>query len=270
MSRFGGYEDQAFLADYYDFVTPQRDVKFYVDYSRATRGMTLELACGTGRILIPTTAAGCQIVGLDHSEYMLARCREKLRKQPQEVQDRVRLVHTNMVAFDLGQTFSLITIPARSFQHLLGVDEQMSCLRCVHNHCELQAKLILEVFQVKPQMTYDPKYARESEGIPETKLPDGTKLRRTNRIAAFHRAQQYNDVEIVYYVTHPGGQTERLVQAFPFRYFFRCEMEHLLARCGFRVVEIFGDFDKSPLTDDSREMIFVAEKGEHTGTGTGG
>jgi hypothetical protein len=44
------------------------------------------------------------------------------------------------------------------------------------------------------------------------------------------------------------------------RYFFRYEVEHLLARCGFRVVEVFGDFDRSPLADASPEMIFVAGK----------
>jgi len=30
------------------------------------------------------------------------------------------------------------------------------------------------------------------------------------------------------------------------RYFFRYEMEHLLTRCGFRVLEVLGDFDGSP------------------------
>lgn len=33
-----------------------------------------------------------------------------------------------------------------------------------------------------------------------------------------------------------------------------------MARCGFVVKELFADYDKSPLGDDSPEMIFVAEK----------
>jgi hypothetical protein len=47
--------------------------------------------------------------------------------------------------------------------------------------------------------------------------------------------------------------------AFPFRYFFRYEVEHLLARSGFTVKETFGNFDRSPLRDSSPEMIFVAQ-----------
>jgi hypothetical protein len=68
---------------------------------------------------------------------------------------------------------------------------------------------------------------------------------------------------MIHYVTHADGHTERLVQAFPFRYFFRYEAEHLLARCGFRVIELFGAFDRSPLRDNSPEMIYVAEKWEN-------
>jgi hypothetical protein len=44
------------------------------------------------------------------------------------------------------------------------------------------------------------------------------------------------------------------------RWFWHDEVEHLLARCGFRVESVFGDFDRSPLTDASPEMIFIAER----------
>jgi hypothetical protein len=65
---------------------------------------------------------------------------------------------------------------------------------------------------------------------------------------------------LIYYVSHPDGRIERLVQAFPFRYVFRYEMEHLLDLCGFKVVDLFGNFDKSAYSNDSPEMIFVAAK----------
>jgi hypothetical protein len=37
-------------------------------------------------------------------------------------------------------------------------------------------------------------------------------------------------------------------------------MEHLLARSGFAVEALYGDFDERPLTEDCREMIWVAKK----------
>jgi hypothetical protein len=120
-------------------------------------------------------------------------------------------------------------------------------------------KLILDLFQVNLRYITDPASGEEKEDF-TCQIPGGRTLRRTHRLAALHRAAQFNDVEIIHYVTHPDGHTERLVQAFPFRYFFRYEVEHLLARCGFRVADLFGSFDRAPLKDDSPEMIFVAEK----------
>ena len=263
MSRFGGYEDQPFLAELYDFIpgyAGRPDVNFFLTFSRLVDGKILELGCGTGRILIPTAVAGCQIVGLDISKYMLAKCREKLRNEPEEVQERVRLVLVNMINFELKETFSLITTPFRSFQHLVSIDDQLACLQCANRHLLKGGKLILDLFQTDPKRINNPKYMEETEDFPEVDLPDGGKFRRTHRISAFHRGEQYNDVELIFYVTYPSGKTKRLVQAFPFRYFFRYEVEHLLFRCGFKVVELFGDYDKSPLSNDSPEMIFVAEK----------
>jgi len=36
--------------------------------------------------------------------------------------------------FDLGQTFQLITLPFRPFQHLTTVEDQISCLQTLHRH----------------------------------------------------------------------------------------------------------------------------------------
>jgi hypothetical protein len=85
-------------------------------------------------------------------------------------------------------------------------------------------------------------------------------VERTERIAAFHRATQVNDIELIHYVTHPDGHKERLVYAFPMRYFFRYEVEHLLALCGMRIKALYGNYDRSLLGDTSPDMIFVAEK----------
>ena len=262
-SQYGGYEDQAFVAELYDHIpgyAGRPDQEFYLDYARAAGDKILELGCGTGRLLIPIAASGYEIVGLDLSEYMLARCREKLCRQPPEVQARARIVRGDMTNFHLGETFALITVPFRAFQHLLSVEEQLACLQCAHQHSPPGGKLILDLFQVNLRYLVDPTSANEREDFSGVALPGDRTLRRTHRISGWHRAEQYNDIEMIHYVDHPDGHTDRLVQAFPFRYFFRFEVQHLLARCGFRMAELFGSFDRRPLRDDSPERIFVAER----------
>jgi hypothetical protein len=45
------------------------------------------------------------------------------------------------------------------------------------------------------------------------------------------------------------------------RYLFRFEAEHLLERAGFRVEDLYPDFDKSPYGSTyPGELIFVARK----------
>jgi hypothetical protein len=61
-------------------------------------------------------------------------------------------------------------------------------------------------------------------------------------------------------VTGVDGHVERMIQSFAMRWYVRSELEHLLARSGFTLRQIYGDYDKSELTDRSPEMIVVAEK----------
>jgi SAM-dependent methyltransferase len=263
-NRYGGYDQHVFIAEYYDVAYNRRadtDVPFYVDYARQSKGFTLELACGTGRVLIPTARAGCEITGLDFSVYMLAKCGQKLDKEPEDVQKRVNLVQGNMTDFSLVKKYYLITIPFRPFQHLMTVPEQKACLNCVHRHLKPKGLLVFDVFNPNPAaLVPSPERTTERQDFPEDELPDGRKVRRCSRFTSFHRDQQYNDIELIYYVTHPDGRKERLVDAFPMRYYFRYEIEHLLELCGFKVIDLFGGFDKSPFTSDSQEMIFVAGK----------
>ena len=260
---YGGYADLLFVAEFYDPVyesLARRDVQFYVDCAKKAGGRVLELGCGTGRVLIPTARAGCHVTGLDISPFMLDKCRENLARQSEDVRARVKLVRADMTAFDTGERYALVTIPFRPFQHLITVAEQKACFACANRHLERGGRLILDVYHPYLPALIDTKYLMEMQVDPEIALADGRTLRRTTRIAAFHRGEQYNDVEIIHYVKYPDGRQERLVHAFKMRYFYRYEMEHLLALGGFKVAEFFGNFDRSPFSGESPEMIFVAEK----------
>jgi SAM-dependent methyltransferase len=252
----------SFIADYYDESPIVRgrtqDVAFYREAAREFGDPILELGCGTGRITMALAQMGKRVTGLDLSERMLERATRKRSMLYTEERERVHLVQGDMAQFDLGERFRLIIIPFRPFQHLLEVKQQMACLECVRRHLAPGGRLILDVFQTDAERMHDPVHMRETL-IVEYKTDDGRQVRITERVAAFHRAQQINDVEMIFSIEHPGGKKERLVFAWPLRYFFRYEVEHLLARCGFKVKALYGNFDRTPLEDTSPEMIYVAE-----------
>jgi len=250
-----------FIADYYDsspMVTQRtQDVAFYTSAARKVGDPVLELGCGTGRITLAIAEAGYRIVGLDISERMLQRAVTKRGALRREGRERVHLIQGDMTRFDLGEKFRLVIIPFRPFQHLLHTEEQIRCLECVRKHLAPGGRLIVDFFQTDPERMHDPKFQVASRLV-EYDLPDGRHVTLSERVAAFHRALQRNDVEMIFDVTYADQRKERLVMAWTLRYFFRYEVEHLLARCGFQLEATYGAFDGGALKNDSPEMIFLA------------
>jgi SAM-dependent methyltransferase len=264
MTQSGSYDEYISIAELYDYVVPYRDrpdVGFFVEAAKECGGPVLEVGCGTGRVLIPTARAGVEITGLDLSPHMLEVCRRRLESEPDEARGRVRLVEGDMRQFELSQTFRLVTLPFRPFQHLTTVEDQLACLGCLRRHLAENGELILDIFNPLLEALVRTNFGEEVSEEPEFSMPDGRKVIRRHKIVTRDEQNQTNYVELIYYVSHPDGHQERLVQAFPMRYLFRFEAEHLLARAGFEVEQLYADYDKSPFgSKHPGELIFVARK----------
>lgn len=255
------YDSLAELGLLYDHVAPYQtrgDVGFYVNETRDIDGSVLELASGTGRVLIPIARAGKRIAGLERSEKMLARCRENVSAEPAQVRERITLSAGDMRSFDLGERFDAVIIPFRPMQHLTSIDDQLACLASVRRHLAPGGRLMFDVFNPDLRRIATPPID-EFDDTPETPLPDGRTFRRTGRIVAAHRLDQVTDVELIYYVTAPDGSVDRRVHTIQMRWYLRVELEHLLARAGFQIAAMYGDFDRSPLVDESPEIVVVAK-----------
>jgi SAM-dependent methyltransferase len=241
----------------YDNVPAYReraDVEFYV--AEAKRGgPVLELGCGTGRILLPVAAAGCEVAGVDASEKMLERCRAKLA----DAGLSASLHHADIREFELGRTFSTILAPFRVVQHLLTIEDQLQCFTRVARHLSPGGRFVFDVFNPH----FDKMVAadgREHLDTPEIQMPDGRTLRRTFRVKRVRWLEQVNDVELIYYIGALGQQEEKYVHDFEMRWYLRAELEHLVARAGLRIVSLYGDVDRAPLVDGSNEIVCIAEK----------
>lgn len=240
--------------DYAARRTPSGDVDFYVEEAQRAGGPVLELACGTGRILIPTARAGVQVMGVDASPPMLARAREKLAAEPVEVQRRVTLREADMCVVDAGQRFALVTIPFRPISHLLEIEPQLALFENVRRHLGPGGRLVFDVFQPDPAFLIGPLQER----LDIEREDAGCRIRRFSRTRP-RLAAQVIDVAFRWEVQEPTGSVTEHTVAFPMRWYHRFELEHLLARCGLRVAALYGDFRWGSLTDDSGEMIVVAE-----------
>jgi len=244
------YRDRATIARFYDgdydhFRTPSGDVAFYVDEAKRSGGPALEFGCGTGRVLIPTARAGVAITGVDSSPAMLARLREKLPGAD---------VHEgDMRDFDAGRTFALVTIPFRAIAHVTEVDDHVRLFANMRRHLADGGRLVFDFYQPNPTYLVGPR----EERLDFEREEQGRRIRRYSR-GVPHVSRQITDVTFRWEVEDARGGVERVETAFPMRWFYRFELEHILARAGLAVESLFGGFDRSPLDDASAELIFVA------------
>jgi SAM-dependent methyltransferase len=235
--------------------TKHDDLAFWTRLATESESPTLELACGTGRVVMPLAQAGLQVVGLEISQNMLAIARRKLARAEPEVRARVRLVQGDMTSFALQEQFGLIFIAFHSFQALLARDEQRGCLECCRRHLQPDGKLALNVFHPRLSLLAAP---GSGDPAPEEFVgPEGVMVRETGH-TDFDIANQRLTAQLQYECTASDGQVTVRKHLLELRYFFRFEMEWMLETCGLEVEALYGNFDRSPFRAESPEMIFVA------------
>ena len=139
-------------------------------------------------------------------------------------------------------------------QQLARIDDQLRFLVAVARHLAPTGRFIFDVFNPRFDALTSADGV-EREDTPELRLPDGRTLRRGARVARVRWIDQVSETELIYYVGD-----KRYVQAFDMRWYLAAELQHLLARGGFRVRAMYGDFGRGPLADGSPDIVTIAER----------
>jgi SAM-dependent methyltransferase len=245
-----------FVARFYDVVYAQVrdgvDKDFYLRKIAESSGPVLEIGVGTGRLFCEAHRRGADIEGVDRSGSMVARAQAKL---PEEARSRVRFA--DAVSMRLGRRFALILAPFRVLSHIQSVEDQLRLLDNVYEHLRPGGRFIFDLCVPSARVIADG--MREQVDFDGEYAP-GRRLRRTVSARA----------DIVRQTTHgrmtfiwDGDEGEsRGEWEFDLRFFFRYEIEHLVARSRLRLEAIHGDFAEGPLTEDSQEFVVVCRREE--------
>src|SRR5215831_548238 len=113
--------------------------------SARSTGSVLELACGTGQLMIPIAQAGVEIVGLDASSSVLSHLRIKAGAAAIEIP----LVEADCRTFDLRRKFALIFMAFNSMQHLQGFASLEAFFGKVRRHLAPGGRFVFGVFNSK-------------------------------------------------------------------------------------------------------------------------
>lgn len=243
------------LAPFYDWEHEGYldDLPLYRGLAGRVGGPILEVACGSGRLLLPLARAGYELVGLDSSEPMLGLLEKRLAEEP-ALADRVRLVHADLRDARLGRKFKLIVLGLDSFGLLVEQRDQVAGLATLHRHLHQRGLLVLDVANGN---------LRGGEPVEETILHVGPCANDARQIARWvlrrtDHAAQLDRLTYLYDETDRDGLVRRTSVDLSLRYFGRFELELLLERAGLELEALFGDYDLTPYRADSQRLIALA------------
>lgn len=228
------------------------DGPFLLEIARKAGNPVLELGCGTGRLTIPMAGQGVDITGLDVVQGMLDRARQKAGELP------IRWVLADVRSYHLGRSFRMIFESGSVFQHMLTRADQEAFLARVREHLDDEGLFVFGTFF--PHRDQLENVDVEKEWF-TTQHPDGSEIRVSG--TEYYDELRQVKVETAYRRwTDAGGREAVSVAPLSLRYSFPQELEALLHYNGFTVVKRYGDNDATPLTNESRLMIYVCRKHE--------
>ncbi|MBA2474879.1 MAG: class I SAM-dependent methyltransferase [Actinobacteria bacterium] len=226
------------IAELYDpwSRTVVEDVDFYTGLAQEAGGPIVELGVGTGRIAIPTAAAGVRVIGVDSSPGMLEVCRERARLAGVEALLDLRL--GDLRDPPVEERVRLVTCPFRAFLHLSDDGERLRALGAARRLLEPRGRLVFDVFQPGADDVAET-HARWIEREP----------------GIFERADWDEERRLLTLsVRGPSGATTMALS-----WIGAAEWRSLLGRAGFELEALYGWFDSRPYRGGD-DMVWVARR----------
>jgi SAM-dependent methyltransferase len=223
------------------------DDDFYLALARRAGGPVLDVACGTGRLTRAIAAAGLPTTGMDIMQPMLDHAAAL------DVHGAVAWVQGDCHTFALAGRFRLALMTSHAFQFLPTAADQIATLECIHAHLAPNGLFAFETRN--PPADGD----RAAAPTPQTHTVQDAHGRwlDVQITSRYDPESQIERFEKVYTVRETG---KRRSYAFSLRYTRLEQLNILLHAHGFVVSSQYGDWDASPVTPISPEIITICRR----------
>ena len=205
------------------------DVPFYVALAVGTEGPLVELAVGSGRVAIPVALeTGRTVTGIDSSPAMLAQARAAAAAAGVTLDLR----HGDMRDLDLAEPAGLVYCPYRALLHLPTWADRRRVFERVADSLRPGGRFAWNAFAFDHHVAARLDGHHQDEPVPH--------------LIRYDIAENRIDLR------QDDGGTSSLWWA------TKNEWLGLLDVAGLDLEALYGGLDRSPLTDQSREYVFVA------------
>jgi SAM-dependent methyltransferase len=229
------------VAERYDRGTAGMAVEPVVDFlfERSGGGPVLELGIGTGRIALPLSQRGVRVHGIDLSQAMVA----KLREKPGA--DAIGVTIGDFATTRVDGEFTLAYLVFNTINNLTTQDAQAACFENVAAQLRPGGRFVIEV------------------GLPDLqRLPFGETLR-PFALSETHLGFDEYDVVDQGLISHHYNRTENGTferWSVPFRYVWPSELDLMARLAGMKLRERWSGWGCEPFTRESTKHISVWQK----------
>lgn len=207
----------------------------------AAGGTVLELAIGTGRVALPLAARGLPVSGIDASEAMVA----KLREKPGG--DAIPVTIGDFANVAVEGSFDLVFLVFNTLFNLASQQDQVRCFQNVARHLTAAGVFVIEAFVPDVTGFVKGQAVRTAHLTPESAYLE----------ASLHdpvaQTVQYQYIEI-------ARDGVRLYPV-PMRYAWPSEIDLMARLAGLELRERWGGWDRSPFTASSAAHVSVYARG---------
>jgi ubiquinone/menaquinone biosynthesis C-methylase UbiE len=269
-----GHEGWDEYAPFYDWENARtlgrRDVPFWRTVALHAGGSLLELGAGTGRIAIPLARAGVHVVGIDRSEPMLARARQRVARA--KLQRRVRLVRGDIRYLPFADArargrrggasndaqaagFEMVLAPYGMLQSLLRERDLQATLAAVHRVLKKGGTFGVELVADLPSwQEYEKRVSlkgwRRAPGGAHVTLTETVRQDRVKKLTIFD--QQFTE--------RRGRQTRSRTFSLAFRTLTVPQMVRRLEKAGFEITALLGDYRGRAWDPRAEVWVILARK----------
>ena len=228
---------------------PEDDLEYYANAIKSGGGPALDVACGSGKHLIPYLQRGLEVEGLDASETLLKSCRERgaaLGHSPV-------LYCQRMQEMALPRRYRTIFISVGSFQLLTDLRDVAVALRKCRNHLEHGGRLYITAF--KPEEAFNTAHRTRQTWGPQIRPTDGAEI----TIRRWTESVDYTHRTLIerreYVVILRGTVVNEEAATLHLRWYEIDELTAMLSAAGFADVFCHTAFTDVPAVNPYTEIV---------------
>jgi SAM-dependent methyltransferase len=254
----------ATLVEWYDIEHDAitEDIEFFAQQIAGlgvARPRVLEVGSGTGRIAAGLALAGYEVVGIEPSAAMRARCLARLAALPERVARRMTVLDgdARLLTLPPDARFDAALYGLDTFAHLLTPGERDIALRAAHERLRPDGKLLVDLDPLGPRGLAESIGRDWLQGSWQDQR-SGRVLRHTLRATAVSGGMV--TIQNMLTVTMPDGAITETTTELRLALLSRVEVEHAISAAGFTLAAVYGGYDGREAVSDAPRLIFVAAR----------